>query len=181
MFRYNFVPLLANNNTLVIAVADPGMVILSDELPLLLGKKLAYKVATPRQIGDLLKRTEQSQTRAGAGHRSIHTGKFRRMRKRARRTISGDRLTRDTTVSPGGSPWWKQLFSRRWSGARVTFTLRLVTRKWRVNESTGLTACCSMLCSLSPRSGTPRFFRASRLLSDLDIAERVCRRTDDSA
>src|SRR6202158_4860504 len=61
MFRYNFVPLLANNNTLVIAVADPGMVILSDELPLLLGKKLAYKVATARQIGDLLKRTEQSQ------------------------------------------------------------------------------------------------------------------------
>src|ERR1700747_2554764 len=61
MFRYNFVPLLSNNNTLVIAVADPGMVILSDELPLLLGKKLAYKVATPRQIGDLLKRTEKSQ------------------------------------------------------------------------------------------------------------------------
>src|ERR1700740_1372158 len=50
MFRYNFVPLLANNNTLVIAVADHGLVILSDELPLLLGKKLAYKVATPRQI-----------------------------------------------------------------------------------------------------------------------------------
>ena len=50
MFRYNFVPLLASNNTLVIAVADPGMVILSDELPLLLGKKLAYKVATARQI-----------------------------------------------------------------------------------------------------------------------------------
>src|SRR5271157_4787983 len=61
MFRYNFVPLVTHNNTLVIAVADPGMVILSDELPLLLGKKLAYKVATPRQIGDLLKRTEQSQ------------------------------------------------------------------------------------------------------------------------
>src|SRR3979490_2842420 len=56
MFRYNFVPLLANNNTLVIAVADPGMVILSDELPLLLGKKLAYKVATPRQIRALRKR-----------------------------------------------------------------------------------------------------------------------------
>jgi len=46
MFRYNFVPLVTHNNTLVIAVADPGMVILSDELPLLLGKKLAYKVAT---------------------------------------------------------------------------------------------------------------------------------------
>jgi len=61
MFRYNFVPLAMHENTLVIAVADPSQVILSDELPLLLGKKLAYKVATPRQIGDLLKRTEQSQ------------------------------------------------------------------------------------------------------------------------
>ena len=61
MFRYNFVPLLANNNTLVIAVADPSQVLLSDELPLLLGKKLILKVATPTQISDLLKRTEQSQ------------------------------------------------------------------------------------------------------------------------
>src|ERR1700740_2968481 len=61
MFRYNFVPLVVHNNTLVIAVADPSQVLLSDELPLLLGKKLAIKVATSRQISDLLKRTEQSQ------------------------------------------------------------------------------------------------------------------------
>src|SRR5215469_11026980 len=47
MFRYNFVPLIILNNTLVIAVADPSQVLLSDELPLLLGKKLAIKVATP--------------------------------------------------------------------------------------------------------------------------------------
>src|SRR5580704_11521 len=46
MFRYNFVPLVVHNNTLVIAVADPSQVLLSDELPLLLGKKLAIKVAT---------------------------------------------------------------------------------------------------------------------------------------
>ena len=51
----------ANNGALVIAVADPSQVLLSDELPLLLGKKLILKVATPTQIGDLLKRTEQSQ------------------------------------------------------------------------------------------------------------------------
>jgi len=34
---------------------------MSDEAALLLGKKLAIKVATARQIADLLKRTEQSQ------------------------------------------------------------------------------------------------------------------------
>jgi len=36
----------------VIATADPGQVQMSDELPLLLRKKLAIKVATPRQIAD---------------------------------------------------------------------------------------------------------------------------------
>src|ERR1700741_3328666 len=61
MFRFNFVPMEAQNGSLVIAVADPSQVLLSDELPLLLGKKLVLKVATPTQISDLLKRTEQSQ------------------------------------------------------------------------------------------------------------------------
>src|SRR5580700_2260484 len=61
MFRFNFVPMEAQGACLVIAVADPSQVLLSDELPLLLGKKLVLKVATPTQISDLLKRTEQSQ------------------------------------------------------------------------------------------------------------------------
>src|SRR6476646_4841897 len=61
MFRYNFVPLEVHNNVLSIAVAEPSQVALTDELQLLLGKKLSIKVATARQIGDLLKRTEQSQ------------------------------------------------------------------------------------------------------------------------
>src|SRR5580693_1656362 len=100
MFRYNFVPLLANNNTLVIAVADPGMVILSDELPLLLGKKLAYKVATPRQIGDLLKRTEQSQRVLEQATEAFTLQISKEDEEESDETISGDRLTRDTTVSP---------------------------------------------------------------------------------
>src|ERR1700691_4804750 len=61
MFRFNFVPMEAQGGALVIAVADPSQVLLSDELPLLLGMKLVLKVATPTQISDLLKRTEQSQ------------------------------------------------------------------------------------------------------------------------
>jgi type IV pilus assembly protein PilB len=61
MFRFNFVPLEGHENQLIVAVADPSHVLLSDELPLLLGKKLVLKVATPTQISDLLKRTEQSQ------------------------------------------------------------------------------------------------------------------------
>jgi type II secretory ATPase GspE/PulE/Tfp pilus assembly ATPase PilB-like protein len=61
MFRYNFVPLEARDGTLVVAIADPSQLQLTDELAYLLGKRLQIKVATPSQIGDLLKRTEQSQ------------------------------------------------------------------------------------------------------------------------
>jgi type IV pilus assembly protein PilB len=61
MFRYNFVPLGAHNGTLDIALADPRNLSTIDELSLLLHKKLRVRVATATQIGDLLKKTEQSQ------------------------------------------------------------------------------------------------------------------------
>src|SRR5678815_492876 len=61
MFRYNFVPLHAQNGSLDIALADPRNLGLIDELGLLLNKKLRVKVATLTQISDLLKKTEQSQ------------------------------------------------------------------------------------------------------------------------
>ncbi|HWD99912.1 MAG TPA: GspE/PulE family protein, partial [Bryobacteraceae bacterium] len=61
MFRYNFVPLRAQNGTLEIALADPRNLNTIDELSLLLHKKLRVKVATASQIADLLKKTEQSQ------------------------------------------------------------------------------------------------------------------------
>ena len=46
MFRYNFVPLHANNGTLEIALADPRNLNLIDELSIVLKKKLRVKVAT---------------------------------------------------------------------------------------------------------------------------------------
>jgi type IV pilus assembly protein PilB len=61
MFRYNFVPLESRDSMLVIALADPSQLPQLDELSLHLGKRLQIKVATASQIGDLLKRTEQSQ------------------------------------------------------------------------------------------------------------------------
>src|SRR5437763_12150721 len=61
MFRYNFVPLHAQNGTLEIALSDPRNLNLIDELALLLNKKLRVKVATLSQISELLKKTEQSQ------------------------------------------------------------------------------------------------------------------------
>jgi type IV pilus assembly protein PilB len=61
MFRYNFVPLTAENGTLEIALADPRNLNLIDELTILLQKKLKVRVASLSQISDLLKKTEQSQ------------------------------------------------------------------------------------------------------------------------
>ena len=61
MFRYNFVPIRAENGSLEIALADPRNLNLIDELAVLLNKKLRVKVATLSQISDLLKKTEQSQ------------------------------------------------------------------------------------------------------------------------
>src|ERR1700731_5470471 len=61
MFRYKFVPLESHDTTLMVAMADPSQLQLTDELSLLLGKRLQIRVATTSQIDDLLKRTEQSQ------------------------------------------------------------------------------------------------------------------------
>ncbi|HYW41413.1 MAG TPA: GspE/PulE family protein [Bryobacteraceae bacterium] len=61
MFRYNFVPMHAQNGTLDIAISDPQNVTQIDELTLLLNRKLRIRVATLSQIAELLKKTEQSQ------------------------------------------------------------------------------------------------------------------------
>jgi type IV pilus assembly protein PilB len=61
MFRYHFVPLKNVNGSLMIAIADPSELLLTDELGILLGKKLVVKVATPSQISDILKKSESSQ------------------------------------------------------------------------------------------------------------------------
>jgi type IV pilus assembly protein PilB len=99
MFRFNFVPLEAHENALSVAVADPAQVLLSDELNLLLGKKLVLKVATASQISDLLKRTEQSQ-RVLEQATEAFTLQVVPEEVESEDTISADKLTRDTAVNP---------------------------------------------------------------------------------
>src|ERR1700691_4589857 len=99
MFRYNFVPLESHDTTLVIAMADPSQLQLTDELALLLSKRLQIKVATTSQIGDLLKRTEQSQRvldQATEGFTLQVVGD----EEDSDENISMEKLTRDTGVSP---------------------------------------------------------------------------------
>ncbi|MGA7755403.1 MAG: ATPase, T2SS/T4P/T4SS family, partial [Candidatus Sulfotelmatobacter sp.] len=62
MFRYKFVPLEETaDGRLAIAIADPSQLMMIDEISLLLQKRIVTKVATLKQIDDILKKTEQSQ------------------------------------------------------------------------------------------------------------------------
>src|ERR1700723_3342050 len=100
MFRYKFVPLESHETTLTVAMADPSQLQLTDELSLLLGKRLQIKVATTSQIDDLLKRTEQSQRvldQATEGFTLQVIGED----EDSEENISMDKLSRgDTGVSP---------------------------------------------------------------------------------
>jgi len=168
MFRFNFVPLASHEGTLVIAVSDPSQVMLSDELPLLLGKKLAIRVATPRQIGDLLKRTEQSQ-RVLEQATEAFTLQVSKDEEESEETISADRLTRDTTVSPVVRLVETVIFTaleRRASDIHIEARDTEVAVKYRIDGV--------LQHAMQPIAKEWHSTVISRIkvLSDLDIAER---------
>src|SRR5579862_8908669 len=99
MFRYNFVPLESRDSVLVVAMADPSQLQLTDELSLLLGKRLQIKVATASQIGDLLKKTEQSQRVLDQATEGF-TLQVVADEEDSEENISMEKLTRDTGESP---------------------------------------------------------------------------------
>jgi type IV pilus assembly protein PilB len=168
MFRFNFVPLAASEGTLVIAVSDPSQVMLSDELPLLLGKKLAIRVATPRQIGDLLKRTEQSQ-RVLEQATEAFTLQVSKEEEEGDETISGTRLTQESTVSPVVRLVETVIFTaleRRASDIHIEARDAEVAVKYRIDGV--------LQHAMQPIAKEWHSTVISRIkvLSDLDIAER---------
>ena len=168
MFRYNFVPLEQRDNVLVIAAADPSLVLLSDELSLLLGKKLAPRVATAKQIGDLLKRTEQSQ-RVLEQATEAFTLQVTKTEEDTEETISGDRLTRDTTGSPVVKLVETVIFTaleRRASDIHIEARDAEVAVKYRIDGV--------LQHAMQPISKEWHSAVLSRIkvLSELDIAER---------
>jgi type IV pilus assembly protein PilB len=168
MFRYNFVPLEQQGNSLSIAVADPSMVLLSDELPLLLGKKLSIKVATTRQIGDLLKRTEQSQ-RVLEQATEAFTLQVSQDEVESDETISGDRLTRDTAQNPVVRLVETIIFTaleRRASDIHIEARDGEVAVKYRID---GVLQYAMQNMSKEWHSN---LISRIKVLSDLDIAER---------
>jgi len=63
---------------MVIAMADPSQLMMIDEIGLLLGRRIATKVATLTQINDILKKTEQSQRVLGRSQRRLCARRHRR-------------------------------------------------------------------------------------------------------
>jgi len=168
MFRYNFVPLESHDNVLAIAAADPGQVQSSDELPLLLGKKLLIRVATARQISDILKRTEQSQ-RVLEQATEAFTVQGSKEDEESEETISGDRLTRDSTASPVVRLVETIIFTaleRRASDIHIEARDSEVAVKYRIDGV--------LQHAMQPIAKEHHSHVLSRIkvLSDLDIAER---------
>jgi type IV pilus assembly protein PilB len=168
MFRYNFVPLEMQGNVLVIAAADPGQVQSSDELPLLLGKKILIRVATARQIGDVLKRTEQSQ-RVLEQATEAFTIQASKEEEETEETISGDRLTRESTASPVVRLVETVIFTaleRRASDIHIEARDTEVAVKYRIDGV--------LQHAMQPIAKEWHSTVLSRIkvLSDLDIAER---------
>ena len=100
MFRYKFVPLEETpDGKLAIAIADPSQLMMIDEISLLLQKPIVTKVATLKQIDNILTKTEQSQRvleEASEGFQIIredeNTG--------AEETLTIDKLTGAGDTSP---------------------------------------------------------------------------------
>jgi type IV pilus assembly protein PilB len=167
MFRYNFVPLESHNNSLVIAVADPSQLLLTDELALLLGKKLVLKVATALQIGDLLKRTEQSQRvleQATEGFALQVVSE-----EEGEETISADRITRDTAVNPVVRLVDTVIFTaleRRASDIHIESRAAEVVVKYRID------GVLQQAMAPLAKEWHSTILSRIKVMSELDIAER---------
>jgi type IV pilus assembly protein PilB len=94
MFRYNFIPLEeTRDGKLAIAIANPSQLMMIDEISLLLGKRIVTKVATLKQISDILKKTEQSQRVLEEASEGFALDVIREDEQTGEETISIDRLT----------------------------------------------------------------------------------------
>jgi len=168
MFRFNFVPIEARENQLVVAVADPSHVLLSDELPLLLGKKLVLRVATNTQISDLLKRTEQSQ-RVLEQATEAFTLQVIQDEEEGEEALFAERLTQDGGVSPVVRLVDTVIFTaleRRASDVHIEARDMEVVVKYRID---GI-----LVNAMPPISKEWHSTILSRIkvMSELDIAER---------
>ena len=99
MFRYHFVPLRSTSDAMEIATADPSRLMMIDEVSLLLDRQLTVRVATPSEISDYLKKTQQSQRVLEEASEGF-TLDIIREEQGSDETLTIDRLTSDRDGSP---------------------------------------------------------------------------------
>ena len=167
MFRYTFVPLEAHNGSIAVALSDPSRLTMTDELALLLGKKLQIRVATATQINDMLKRAEQSQRvldEATVGF----TGQAKDQEDQEE-NLSIDNLTGDKTFSPVVRLVDTVIFTaleRRASDVHIETSNSEVVVKYRIDGV--------LQRAMQPLAKNWHATILSRIkvMSELDIAER---------
>jgi type IV pilus assembly protein PilB len=167
MFRYNFVPLEAHDHQLSIAVSDPSHVLVNDELSLLLGRKLQIRVATATQIGDLLKRTEQSQRVLDQATEGFTLQVVDE--EESDENITMEKLTRDTGVSPVVRLVDTVIFTaleRRASDIHIETGNTEVVVKYRID------GVLQMAMAPLGKEWHATILSRIKVMSELDIAER---------
>src|ERR1700675_4333096 len=169
MFRYNFVPLHAQNGSLDIALADPRNLGLIDELALLLQKKLKVKVATLSQISDLLKKTEQSQRVLEEVTEGFTLDVMSGDEENQDETLSIDKLTADSAIAPVIKLVDTTIFNaleRRASDIHIETRDQEVAIKYRIDG-----VLHYAMPPISKDWHSTNFSRI-KVMSELDIAER---------
>src|ERR1700685_2329358 len=168
MFRYNFVPLASHDSTLVVAMVDPSQLQLTDELALMLGKRLQIKVATASQIGDLLKRTEQSQRVLDQATEGF-TLQVVDEEEDSEENITMEKLTADT----GGSPVVKLVKTVIFTALeRRASDIHIETRNSEVVVKYRIDGVLQFAMQPLAKEWHATILSRIKVMSELDIAER---------
>ena len=167
MFRYNFVPISEQDNSLEIAIANPKQLPKLDEIASLLGKKLCISIATLLQINELLNKTEQSQRVL----EEVTEGFTLNLHpiENPDETLSIDKLTTDRDISPVIKLIDTTIFNaleRRASDIHIETRNADVAIKYRIDGV--------LHFAMNPISKDWNEMILSRIkvMSELDIAER---------
>jgi type IV pilus assembly protein PilB len=101
MFRFNFIPLQElEDGRLAVALSDPSQLKVIDEISLLLGRRLALRVATLTEITEILKKTEQSQRVLDEAGETFTLDVIREDDGTGDENISIEKLTQENDISP---------------------------------------------------------------------------------
>jgi type IV pilus assembly protein PilB len=101
MFRNNFIPLEElPDGRMAIAIADPSQPAKLDEIRDWMGRRVVARVATLSQITDILKKTEQSQRVLDEAGETFTLDVISEDETTGDETISIERLTQETDISP---------------------------------------------------------------------------------